>query len=84
MVLGKLKYLNITGEAGNGQEFLDKLENDLPDIVLMDIQMPVMNGIDASVHALNRYPDLKIVALTMFNDDEYIQSMIDAGVKVSL
>lgn len=81
MVLGKLKYLNIIGEAGNGKEFLEKLESDLPDIVLMDIQMPVMNGIKATKQALKKHPDLKIVALTMFNDDEYIQSMIDAGVK---
>jgi len=81
MVLGKLKYIQVTGEAGNGAEFLEKLENAIPDIVLMDIQMPVMNGIVATEKALAKYPSLKIVALTMFNDDEYIQSMIDAGVK---
>lgn len=81
MVLNKLKYAQVTGEAGNGAEFLEQLANDIPDIVLMDIQMPVMNGIEATEKAVSKYPEIKIVALTMFNDDEYIQSMIDAGVK---
>ena len=52
-----------------------------PDIVLIDIQMPQMNGIEATEKALEEYPDLKIVALTMFEDEEYLQSMIDAGAK---
>ena len=81
MVLGKLKYVNIIAEASNGKEFLEILPDHDPDIILMDIEMPVMNGIEATEEAMKRNPDLKIIALTMFNDDEYIQSMIDAGVK---
>ncbi|MCF8233275.1 MAG: response regulator transcription factor [Bacteroidales bacterium] len=81
MVLNRLKYVNILAEASNGKEFLELLPNHHPDIVLMDIEMPVMNGIEASDKAMKEYPGLKIIALTMFNDDEYIQSMIDAGVK---
>lgn len=81
MVLGRLKYVNIIAEAGNGKEFLDLLPQHKPDIVLMDIEMPLMNGIEATEKAMKEFPDLKIIALTMFNDDEYIQSMIDAGVK---
>ncbi len=81
MVLGKLKYVNIIAEASNGQEFLELLPDHDPDIVLMDIEMPEMNGIQATEKALDQNPDLKIIALTMFNDDEYIQSMIDAGVR---
>lgn len=81
MVLGKLKYVNILAEATNGEEFLELMEEHKPDIVLMDIEMPVMNGIEATEKALQKYPGLKVIALTMFNDDEYIQSMIDAGVR---
>lgn len=81
MVINRLKYAKVTGEAANGKEFLEMLPKDEPDIVLMDIQMPLMNGIEATRAALDEYPDLKIVALTMFDDEEYVQRMIDAGAK---
>lgn len=81
MVINRLKYAKVTGEATNGKEFLELLSEEEPDIVLIDIQMPVMNGIEATRTALEEYPDLKIVALTMFDDEEYVQSMIDAGAK---
>ncbi|OQA00082.1 MAG: Transcriptional regulatory protein DegU [Bacteroidetes bacterium ADurb.Bin408] len=81
MVLGRLKYLEVAGEASNGKEFLNALDVQSPDIVLMDIEMPIMNGIEATIEALNIKPDLKIIALTMFNEDEYVQNMIDAGVR---
>jgi DNA-binding NarL/FixJ family response regulator len=81
MVINRLKYAKVVGEASNGKEFLDLLSKNEPDIVLIDIQMPLMNGIEATHLALEEYPDLKIVALTMFDDEEYVQSMIDAGAK---
>ena len=79
MVINKLKYAKVIAEASNGKEFLEILKVKKPDIVLMDIQMPIMNGIDATEIALREYPDIKVVALTMFNDEDYVQSMIDAG-----
>lgn len=81
MVLGKLNYVEVVGEASNGQDFLDLIRRVACDIVLMDIEMPVMSGIDATKIALKEYPSLKIISLTMFTDDNYIQSMMDAGVK---
>lgn len=81
MVLGKLRYASVCGEAANGEEFLKKLEEGLPDIVLLDIEMPVMKGIEAAGSALLKHPELKIIALTMFNEDDYIRSMLDTGVR---
>jgi DNA-binding NarL/FixJ family response regulator len=81
MVLGKLNYVNLIGEAENGDVFMGLIKKEKPEIVLMDIEMPVMNGIEAAEKALAIYPDLKIIALTMFNDDEYVKSMMDVGVK---
>lgn len=81
MVLGKLKYVEIAGEATDGKVFIDMLDNLKADIVLMDIEMPELNGVDATKIALKKNPKLKIIALTMFGDDEYIQSMLDAGAK---
>ena len=71
----------VCGEATNGQQFLDTFEPLRPDIVFMDIRMPVMNGIDATREALQRCPDLKVIAISMFGEEEYLVSMIEAGVK---
>jgi len=81
MVLGKIKIISHIYEAKDGEDFIEKLKNTDTDIVLMDIEMPNMNGIEATKQALKIRPDLRIIALSMFQDDEYIQSMIDAGVK---
>ena len=71
----------VIGEASNGIEFIELLSHVKPDLVLMDIDMPYMNGLDATQNALNIYPDLKIIALTMFSDEEYYYKMVDRGVK---
>lgn len=81
MLLKEIPGISIFAEASNGQEFLDMIKNERPDIVFMDIQMPVMNGIEATRQALDIYPTLKIVAISMFGDEEYLVSMIEAGVK---
>lgn len=81
MVINKLGYAKVVGEAEDGAAFLSLIEKTETDLVLMDIEMPVMNGIEATKKALELYPDLKIIALTMFREDAYIQSMMEAGVK---
>jgi len=81
MVINKLGYAKVVAEAGDGAEFLALLEHEETDLVLMDIEMPVMNGIEATKKAIEKYPSLKVIALTMYKDDAYIQSMMEAGVK---
>lgn len=71
----------VIGEASNGKDFLDSLETSVPDLVLMDISMPVMNGIEATKLAIEKFPELKIMALSMNGDEEYYYKMIEAGVK---
>lgn len=72
---------NVIGEASDGYEFIDLLSHLHPDVVLMDIDMPSMNGIEASRKALKLMPDLKIIAYTMFGEEEYYYKMIETGVK---
>lgn len=71
----------VVGEASNGKELIDLLSTKSPDMVIVDISMPVMDGIEASKKALEINPDQKILALSMFGDEEYYYSMIEAGVK---
>ena len=66
--------------ATNGKEAVAKLESKEVDIVLMDMDMPVMNGYDATGIISDKYPHIKVIALTMYNEKSLIQKMMDAGV----
>jgi DNA-binding NarL/FixJ family response regulator len=68
-------------EASNGQEFLKSLASCVPDIVLMDINMPELNGRETTRRALEMHPFLKIIAVTMYGEENYYMQMIEAGVK---
>lgn len=70
----------VIAEAENGQILLDMLDHKNPDLVLMDIEMPVMGGVEATQKALKLKPDLKILAVTMLNEKINYSSMIQAGV----
>ncbi len=79
LLLKRFPFAGNIHEAENGEQFLKQLEEEVPDIVLMDIQMPVMNGIETTNHALKKYSGLKIIALTNFMNEEYIDQMISLG-----
>lgn len=81
ILLDTNKEFKVIGEATNGKEFIENLTVNIPDIVLMDINMPVMDGVEATEIAKQKYPDIKIIALSMFGEEEYYYKMINAGVK---
>jgi len=72
---------DVIAEASNGKIFLDIIETHEPDLILMDIFMPEMNGIEATIQALEKKGNLRIIALTSLDEIEYHQKMINAGVK---
>jgi len=72
---------SVIGEASNGEEFLSLLSELKPDLILMDIDMPQMNGFEATKKALEINPDLKIIAFTVFSEDEYYTKMMMLGAK---
>lgn len=78
-LLQKMDFLDQIHEAENGLEFLKKKVEVKDCIVLMDIEMPIMNGIEATRKAMELYPDIKILALSMYSEESYLSSMIEAG-----
>jgi DNA-binding NarL/FixJ family response regulator len=72
---------DVIAEASNGKIFIDLLESCKPDLVLMDIDMPVMNGVEATKKAIEKFPDLNVLVFTMFGDEKYYYQMIEAGAK---
>jgi DNA-binding NarL/FixJ family response regulator len=81
LLLNSFSNIKLIAEASNGNEFLELLKKETPDVVLMDIDMPGLNGVDATRIALEQYPDLKIISLSMFGEEEYYYRMIEAGAK---
>ncbi len=81
MLIDTLNRFEVAGEASNGIEFLSILDKYLPDVVMLDIAMPEMDGIEAARLALLKYPDLKIITLSMFGEQDYYFKMVDTGVK---
>ncbi|HBI81518.1 MAG TPA: DNA-binding response regulator [Bacteroidales bacterium] len=78
-LLSSLDFVEEIFEAENGEQFISGLQENPADIALLDIEMPVMNGIEATRHALEILPEMKIIALSMYSEENYYASMIDAG-----
>ena len=74
-------YAEVVGEADSGEDFLSMIVANQCDLIFMDIQMSGINGIEATKQALEKYPNLKIVALSVFGEERYLQAMLDAGAK---
>jgi DNA-binding NarL/FixJ family response regulator len=71
--------LVVVGEAANGQGAIDSLDTLTPDVVLMDIRMPVMDGVTATAQVLSRLPTCKVLVLTTFDDQDYVNQALQNG-----
>ncbi|MBE5753018.1 MAG: response regulator transcription factor [Clostridiales bacterium] len=78
-VLETDKSIEIVGIAQDGFQALELVEKELPDVVLMDIRMPNMNGVVATQRIKSEYPNVKVVVLTTFDDSDYILNAINNG-----
>jgi DNA-binding NarL/FixJ family response regulator len=75
------KIAEVIGDADNGKQLLELLDWQIPDVVLMDISMPIMDGVEATQKALEKFPDLKVLALSSFCDENNYYKMVAAGAK---
>lgn len=77
--LSAFENVNVLFVASNGQDVLQKLFTEVPDIILMDINMPVMDGIEATRRVKHQFPNIKIIMLTVFDDGDNLFNSILAG-----
>lgn len=81
LVIGQIENFEVIFDTSNGNLFLGFLQNSLPDVVLMDINMPVIDGVETTRKAIEIHKNLNVIALTMFSDLTHYTQMIQAGVK---
>ena len=71
--------MTLVGEAGNGEEAIRLCEQIHPDVVLMDLMMPVMDGVEATTAIRKRWPEINVIALTSFKEKEMVEGALKAG-----
>ena len=78
-ILNELDHYKIVGEASNGKQALDFVQNNEVDMIIMDINMPLMNGIECTRIIRELYPHIKVLTLTMHDEELYLAKMMEAG-----
>lgn len=71
--------LDVMLEADNGEDLIKELETHAPDVVLMDLKMPVMDGMEATKEIRKKYPNVKVLVVTMYDDDKFIIHLMEIG-----
>lgn len=82
-ILKGAKGISLVMQAGNGQELVEMIQNTardfIPEVILMDLKMPVMDGITATKFLKSRYPEIKIIVLSMHDEEKFIVHLVEAG-----
>jgi len=78
-LLSDSKDIEIIAEAENGIDVIEKAKELNPDVIVMDIGMPLLNGVDATVRLFKELPAIKVIALSMHSEKQYIKGMLEAG-----
>ena len=79
IILGLKEEISVVGGVGDGTEVLEFIAIEKPDIILMDIRMPTMDGVECTKIVKEKYPEIKIIVLTTFDDDKYVFSALKYG-----
>jgi len=76
--------IEVVGEAANGREALKLIETLKPDLAILDVAMPMLNGIEVTAQAMKAFPDLKVIILSMYADESYVVRALTAGARAYL
>lgn len=79
-IIDEHELFQVVGEAGDGRETIKKVEENPPDILLLDISMPIFTGFQVIERLKNYLPEMKVIALTLHNNESYVASFLKAGI----
>ncbi|MFZ2905248.1 MAG: response regulator transcription factor [Cyclobacteriaceae bacterium] len=83
-LLQSFKDISVVKDAENGKELLKLVKYEQPDVAIVDLQMPVMDGVETCEHLVQKFPSVKLVVLTMHDSEKYVLHMIEMGVHAFL
>jgi DNA-binding NarL/FixJ family response regulator len=72
--------ITVIADANNGLELIEKIENNLPDVVILDLEMPEMDGIATSRFMLSKHPEVKILIVSMYGEESLVEKLVSEGV----
>lgn len=81
LMLSRQSHIKLVAQAENGRELMQLAATEKPDVILTDIKMPIVDGIEATKQLGQKYPDIKVIALSMFDEEQTILEMLEAGAK---
>lgn len=81
LMLSRQENIVLVGQASDGRELFEVVEREQPDVIMTDIKMPRMDGITATRQILGKFPEARIIALSMFDEEDQIVEMLEAGAK---
>ncbi|GHA54113.1 response regulator [Pontibacter akesuensis] len=73
--------ITLVADASNGAELLELVESNLPDVIMLDLEMPEMDGVDTSRYLLSKYPHVNILIMSTYGDEALVESLLEEGVK---
>jgi DNA-binding NarL/FixJ family response regulator len=79
LMLSSVEGIHLAGEAWDGRELISQVKKLVPDVVITDIKMPIIDGVEATKYIMQHYPAIKVIALSMYDDEELILEMFEAG-----
>lgn len=79
-ILKNFEEITVTSDAANGTELLEKIETNLPDIIMLDLEMPEMDGIAVARYVLSKYANVKILVVSMYGEEELVRKLLKEGV----
>ncbi len=79
-ILKSFEEITVICDAGNGIELLEKIEANLPDIIMLDLEMPDMDGIAVARYVLSKYPNVRILIVSMYGEEELVKKLLEEGV----
>ncbi|MBC5992666.1 response regulator [Pontibacter cellulosilyticus] len=79
-ILKAYPEINVVADAGNGAELIEKIESNLPDLVMLDLEMPEMDGIATARYLISKFPEVKILIVSMYGEESLVEKLLEEGV----